>query len=288
MTSGDRQAVSGRAARSHAAQAGYRPGVAQVRLVGPRKPSMLRSVSWPTFAATPGRRRPASRDVRGRGPPAVRHSDRPGAPITDPSTPQDRTALRIGVTGSRRYGSPAVIHSAFLAAHDRARPHDGHVLVHGQCDPYHPDTNRPISWRRAKDGSVEEQGQLLGGDWLAEWVALGMAKWDGITWQIDGTRPTGGLPGSSNGVPDSRGTGHGEARRGRMGGVCPTLPRPPLLPAGLARLPRHGALRRPLQGGNPGVPVGPDGYDPGLCGSLVIPGPIDVDWPDRGAAGNGP
>ena len=35
-------------------------------------------------------------------------------------------------------------------------------------------------------------------------------------------------------------------------------------------------------------PYGPDGYDPGLCGSLVIPGPIDVDWPDRGAAGNGP
>ena len=34
MTSENRPAVSGRAARSHAAQA-YRPGVAQVRLVGP-------------------------------------------------------------------------------------------------------------------------------------------------------------------------------------------------------------------------------------------------------------
>ena len=35
MTSENRPAVSGRAARSHAAQGGYRPGVAQVRLVGP-------------------------------------------------------------------------------------------------------------------------------------------------------------------------------------------------------------------------------------------------------------
>jgi hypothetical protein len=97
----------------------------------------------------------------------------------------DLAPLRIGVTGSRRYGSPAVIRSAFLAAHDRARPHSGHVLVHGQCDPYHPDTNRPIPWRRAKDRSAEEQGRLLGGDWLAEWVALEMAAHDGITWQIE-------------------------------------------------------------------------------------------------------
>ncbi len=35
MTGGNRPAVSGRAARDRAAQAGYRPGVAQVRLVGP-------------------------------------------------------------------------------------------------------------------------------------------------------------------------------------------------------------------------------------------------------------
>lgn len=34
MTSENRSAISGRAARSRAAQAGYRPGVAQVRLVG--------------------------------------------------------------------------------------------------------------------------------------------------------------------------------------------------------------------------------------------------------------
>jgi hypothetical protein len=35
MTSENRPVVSGRAARSRTAQAGYRPGVAQVRLVGP-------------------------------------------------------------------------------------------------------------------------------------------------------------------------------------------------------------------------------------------------------------
>lgn len=97
----------------------------------------------------------------------------------------DLAPLRIGVTGSRRYGSPAVIRSAFLAAHDRARPHDGHVLVHGMCDPHHPDTNRPVPWRRAKTLPVAAQGKLLGGDWLAEWVALGMARWDGITWEIE-------------------------------------------------------------------------------------------------------
>lgn len=98
----------------------------------------------------------------------------------------DLSPLRIGVTGSRRYGSPAVIRSAFLAAHDRARPHSGHVLIHGQCDPHHPDTNRPIPWRRAKSLPIEAQGKFLGADWLAEWVALGMAKWDGITWQVKG------------------------------------------------------------------------------------------------------
>jgi len=97
----------------------------------------------------------------------------------------DLTPLRIGVTGSRRYGSPAVIRAALLAAHGRGRPHDGHVLVHGQCDPWHPDTGRPVPWRRAKTLSVEVQGRLLGGDWLAEWVALGMATWDGITWEIE-------------------------------------------------------------------------------------------------------
>lgn len=35
MTSENRPVVSGRAARDRAAQAGYRPGVAQVRLIGP-------------------------------------------------------------------------------------------------------------------------------------------------------------------------------------------------------------------------------------------------------------
>jgi hypothetical protein len=97
----------------------------------------------------------------------------------------DLSPLRIGVTGSRRYGSPAVIRSALLAAHDRARPHAGHVLVHGQCDPYHPDTGRAVPWFTAKALSFEAQGRLLGGDWLSEWVALDMAHRDGITWRIE-------------------------------------------------------------------------------------------------------
>lgn len=98
----------------------------------------------------------------------------------------DPTPLRIGVTGSRRYASPGVIRSALLAAHRRARPHDGHVLVHGQCDPREPATGNPVPWLRAKNLPIEVQGLLLGGDWLADWAALQMAEQDGITWQVKG------------------------------------------------------------------------------------------------------
>jgi len=93
----------------------------------------------------------------------------------------DLAPLRIGVTGSRRYGSPAVIRAAFLAAHERARPHDGHVLIHGQCDPVHPDTGRRIPWAAAKRVSWEVQRRFLGGDWLAEQVALDM----GVRWEFE-------------------------------------------------------------------------------------------------------
>jgi hypothetical protein len=97
----------------------------------------------------------------------------------------DLTPLRIGVTGSRRYASPAVIRSAFLAAHARSRPHRGHVLVHGQCGPFHPDTDRKIPWAMALRVSWEVQRRYLGGDWLAEQVALDMASRDGICWDIE-------------------------------------------------------------------------------------------------------
>ena len=210
--------------------------------------------------------------------------------MTDPSTPQDRTALRIGVTGSRRYASPAVIRSAFLAAHDRARPHDGHVLVHGQCDPWHPDTNRPIPWRRAKMASTEVQGRLLGGDWLAEWVALEMAWRDGIAWQIERHPADWWATGKFD-------RGAGFARNGTMVKLGADVWQAFALPCADHRCYRTGAhpshgtehcARLAIDAGITLRPYGPDGYDPGLCGSLVIPGPIDVDWPDRGAAGNGP
>jgi hypothetical protein len=97
----------------------------------------------------------------------------------------DLAPLRIGVTGSRRYASPAVIRSAFLAAHDRARPHRGHVLVHGQCDPHQRDRSIALPWYRAKSLPFEMQGELLGGDWLAEWVAREMAWRDGIVWEME-------------------------------------------------------------------------------------------------------
>ncbi len=94
----------------------------------------------------------------------------------------DLSPLRIGVTGSRHWGDPDCIRTALLEAHARSRPHKGHILVHGQCDPDHPDTNRPVPWRRAKMLSWEVQGRLLGGDWLAEWMALDMNAQ--LRWEI--------------------------------------------------------------------------------------------------------
>jgi len=88
--------------------------------------------------------------------------------------------LRIGVTGSREFAARDLIRDALIAAHDRARPHHGHVLVHGQCDPRHPDTGRMIPWGTARRMSWEVQGRYLGADWLADWCAitmLGQIRW---------------------------------------------------------------------------------------------------------------
>jgi hypothetical protein len=123
----------------------------------------------------------------------------------------DLAPLRVGVTGSRRYASRAVIRSAFLAAHERARPHKGHILVHGQCDPYQRDRNRPLPWRRAKSLPFEMQGELIGGDWLAEWVAREMAWNGGIVWEME-RHPADWFPGD-----DARfGRGAGFKRNGEM------------------------------------------------------------------------
>ncbi len=96
----------------------------------------------------------------------------------------DLTPLRIGVTGSRTYSDKATIRSAFVDACQRGRPHEGHVLVHGQCDPWHPDTHERIPWAPAKQVSPEVQGRFLGADWLCEWVALNL-NWEGMRWVIE-------------------------------------------------------------------------------------------------------
>ena len=95
----------------------------------------------------------------------------------------DLTPLRIGVTGSRYFKAPDVIAAALIAAHDRARPHDGHVLVQGMCDPRHPATRRPVRWASARQMPWDAQRTLLGADWLAVWCALDMA--DLIRWEIE-------------------------------------------------------------------------------------------------------
>src|ERR1700761_9543613 len=91
--------------------------------------------------------------------------------------------LRIGVAGSREFGSPALITASLIAAHDRARPHDGHVLVHGQCDPRHPDTGRMTPGANGRRMSWEVQGRYLGADWLAAWCAITMLH--EIRWEIE-------------------------------------------------------------------------------------------------------
>lgn len=95
----------------------------------------------------------------------------------------DLTPLRIGVTGSREFGNLALITSALIAAHDRARPHEGHVLVQGMCDPRHPDTGRRIPWESAWRVSWEVQRRYLGADWLAVQAAMDMHQ--RITWEIE-------------------------------------------------------------------------------------------------------
>jgi len=95
----------------------------------------------------------------------------------------DLAPLRIGVTGSREFADRDLIRDALIAAHDRARPHRGHVLVHGQCDPRHPDTGRVIPWATARRMSWEVQGRYLGADWLADWCAITMLH--ELSWEIE-------------------------------------------------------------------------------------------------------
>lgn len=97
----------------------------------------------------------------------------------------DIAPLRIGVTGSREFGNLAMIVGALVDAHDRARPHDGHILVQGMCDPRHPDTGRRIPWATAQHVSWEVQRRYLGADWLAVQAVLDMGheiRWE---WKVE-------------------------------------------------------------------------------------------------------
>lgn len=90
---------------------------------------------------------------------------------------------RVLVTGSRTWADRAAIRQQLAVAAQEAH-RDGRrpVLVHGQCDPRHPDTGRMIPWATARLMSWEVQGRYLGADWLADWVALNHA---GMGWQVE-------------------------------------------------------------------------------------------------------
>ena len=75
---------------------------------------------------------------------------------------------RVLVTGARPWKRPDIIAAAFASVQPTGRP----VLVHGQCDPQHPDTRKPIPWELAKRVSWEVQGRYWGADWLSEWVVI--------------------------------------------------------------------------------------------------------------------
>lgn len=197
----------------------------------------------------------------------------------------DLAPLRIGVTGSRRYGSPAVIRSAFLATCRRNLGHDGHVLVHGQCDPVHPDTGKQIRWTLAKRLSWEVQGRLLGADWLCEWVALDMNAV--LKWEVE-RHPADW---------DAEGRAAGFRRNGRMvalgGGEWQAF----ALPCSDHRCyradphPSHGTAHcagLAVKAGIPLYPFGPDGPVLGGPGEWFAVHADPGLWPDRGAMETAP
>ena len=190
----------------------------------------------------------------------------------------DLAPLRIGVTGSRKYASPAVIRTALVAACRRGRPHLGHVLVHGQCDPFHPGTGHSVRWATAKRMPWEVQGRYLGGDWLAEWAALDMARI--LEWEIEG-----------HPADWAAGRGAGFARNGGMVKLGADEWLAFGLPCSDSRCRRRGShathgtadcAQKAIDAGITLRPYGPGGEDVTLCGSLAIPGPVLVEWPAPG------
>jgi hypothetical protein len=78
--------------------------------------------------------------------------------------------FRVLVTGSRDYLDADRIRAVLgeaLAGHPGRTP----VLVHGMCDPRHPATRRPVRWAVAMKLRAEDQGLLVGADWLSDWIA---------------------------------------------------------------------------------------------------------------------
>jgi hypothetical protein len=80
------------------------------------------------------------------------------------------TVYRLLVTGSRDYGRPDIIRGALMEA-QAAHPGCRLVLVHGMCNPRHPDTGQAIVWHVARLIPAERMEDLLGADWLADVIA---------------------------------------------------------------------------------------------------------------------
>jgi hypothetical protein len=82
---------------------------------------------------------------------------------------------RLLVTGSREWDRPDIIRAGMLEVQETAVARL--VVVHGMCDPRHPDTRTKIPWAAAMRLGLQQQRQLLGADWLADVVACELG-WD--------------------------------------------------------------------------------------------------------------
>lgn len=83
--------------------------------------------------------------------------------------------LRVLVTGSRVWADPDVIASDLKDAARKAfQAKRRLVVVHGRCDPRRRIPGRAgvevVPWDEALELSFEDQGELLGADWLAGWL----------------------------------------------------------------------------------------------------------------------
>jgi hypothetical protein len=90
---------------------------------------------------------------------------------------------RVLLTGPRLWPDPGLLgHHLLIAGREALARGLRPVLVHGQCDPRHPVTRRPVEWRLAAKELRSVQRTYLGADWLAEWAAAGMSE---VAWDIE-------------------------------------------------------------------------------------------------------